>query len=367
MLWYVEPEPDLARAVASIAELALACVHREYPSHVSHALASDEDARPPRRLTPAFYGSFDWHSAVHGHWCLARLLHRYPNAPAADRMTAALDRSLTPDNIAGEVTYLSAPGREGFERPYGLAWLLQLAAELREWGSGRAPTWLEALAPLEKLAAERIAGWLPRLHAPIRSGEHSQSAFAMGLALDWARTAGDRRLETSVASRALDFYGSDADAPIAYEPSGHDFLSPILGEADLMRRLLPAPEFAVWLARLLPDLTGTSATRWLTPVVASDRADGKLAHLDGLNLSRAWMLEGIASHLPADNPRSGLLAGAALRHRQAGLAAIPAEHYAGAHWLGSFAVYLLTRRGRASAPPPVATIRGGGRAPGGPS
>src|SRR6266516_3102263 len=246
------PDRSPARVVEPIAEMALGCVHREYPSHVSHTLRGDEDARPPRRLTPAFYGSFDWHSAVHGHWCLARLVRLHPTAEFAPRAEAALDESLTPEKLAGEVAYLSVPGREGFERPYGLAWLLQLAAELREWGSGRA--WLEALVPLEALAAARLAGWLPRLRWPIRSGEHGQSAFAMALALDWARVAGDRGLESLLRSRALDFYGADSDAPLAFEPSGHDFLSPILGEADLMRRVLPPREFAGWLARLRADL-----------------------------------------------------------------------------------------------------------------
>ncbi len=357
------PDRSPARVVEPIAEMALGCVHREYPSHVSHTLRGDEDARPPRRLTPAFHGSFDWHSAVHGHWCLARLVRLHPAAEFAPRAEAALDESLTPEKLAGEVAYLSVPGREGFERPYGLAWLLQLAAELREWGSGRA--WLEALVPLEALAAARLAGWLPRLRWPIRSGEHGQSAFAMALALDWARVAGDRGLESLLRSRALDFYGADSDAPLAFEPSGHDFLSPILGEADVMRRVLPPREFAGWLARLLPDLESGAASRWLEPVEAADREDGKLAHLDGLNLSRAWMLEGIAGHLPVGDARLPRLAAAALRHRAAGLAALPAAHYAGAHWLGSFAVYLLTRRGGAPPAPSAATIHAGHRAPGG--
>ena len=357
------PEAVPASVVEPIAEMVLACVHREYPNHVSHTLRGDEDARPPRRLTPAFYGSFDWHSAVHGHWCLARLVRLHPTAEFAPRAEAALGESLTPETLAGEVAYLSVPGRERFERPYGLAWLLQLAAELREWGSGRA--WLEALVPLEALAATRLAGWLPRLRWPIRSGEHGQSAFAMALALDWARVAGDRGLESLIRSRALDFYGEDSDAPLAYEPSGHDFLSPVLGEADLMRRVLPPREFAGWLSRLLPDLESGAASRWLEPVEAVDREDGKLAHLDGLNLSRAWMLEGIAGHVPVGDARLPRLAAAALRHRAAGLAAFPAAHYSGAHWLGSFAVYLLTRRGGAPPAPSAATIHAGHRAPGG--
>ena len=335
-----------AHALEAIAGMVLECVHREYPSHVSHALAGDRDARPPRELTPAFFGSFDWHSAVHGHWCLARLARLHPGAAFGPRALEALERTLTPGHIASEVAYASAPGREGFERPYGLAWLLQLAAELREWPGARAAAWRAALEPLERLAADRLCGWLPRLRWPVRSGEHGQTAFALGLAFDWARVAGDHALEALIATRARDFFSGDVDAPLAYEPSGHDFLSPVLGEADVMRRVLEPDLFRPWLDRLLPDLEGEAAGRWLTPVATTDRADGKLAHLDGLNLSRAWMLEGIVEALPADGTRTRALVDAARRHREAGLAAVPGEHYAGRHWLGTFAIYLLTGRGR---------------------
>ena len=336
------------RDVEPIAEMVLERIRREYPSHLSHVLAGDADARPPRELTPAFFGSFDWHSAVHGHWCLARLLRCFPGARFAARARAALDAGLTAQNLAAEAAYLGAAGREGFERPYGLAWLLQLALELREWVGAPAEPWRAALQPLETLAAERLRTWLPRLRWPVRSGEHGQTAFALGLALDWARGAGDRGFEQLIGARALDFFADDLEAPLAYEPSGHDFLSPVLGEADLMRRVLDAREFGAWLERFLPDPGRVAVARWLTPVVSSDRSDGKLAHLDGLNLSRAWMLEGIAAGLPPGDMRALLLEAAAGRHREAGLAAVPAEHDAGRHWLGSFAVYLLTHRGRSA-------------------
>jgi len=343
------PESGLSEHdVEPIAEMVLGWIPREYPSHLSHLLAGDADARPPRELTPAFYGAFDWHSSVHGHWCLVRLLRLFPEARFAARAESTLAAGLTAQHIATETAYMGAPGREGFERPYGLAWLLQLALELREWGSGPAPHWLAALGPLEALAAERLRGWLPRLRWPVRSGEHGQTAFAFGLALDWARGAGDGGLERLIAERALDFYGRDVEAPLAYEPSGQDFLSPILGEADLMRRVLDVERYRRWLEGFLPDLASDVAARWLTPVVPTDRADGKLAHLDGLNLSRAWMLEGIASRLPEGDGRARTLAASARRHREAGLAAVPAEHDAGRHWLGSFAVYLLTGRGLAA-------------------
>ncbi len=332
-----------------IAEMALAAIRREYPSHVSHLMRSDADARPPRELTPAFYGSFDWHSAVHGHWCLARLARRHPSAPFAGHALDALAGSLTPEHIAREVEYVTAEGREGFERPYGLAWLLQLGAELREWDHPEAARGRMALAPLEAIAAERLSAWLRRLPWPVRVGVHHQTAFALGLALDWARTAGDRDLEALASERAREFFGGDIAAPIAYEPSGHDFLSPILGEADLLRRVLARDEFAGWLARFLPDLESPAARRWLTPVTSPDRTDGHLAHLDGLNLSRAWMLEGIATALPASDGRLGPILSAASRHREAGLAALGGAHYAGTHWLGSFAAYLLTGRGLSGA------------------
>ena len=346
-------EANEARAPApgAFAEMALAAVHREYPNHILHLLTSDADARPPRELHPAFFGCFDWHSAVHGHWCLARLARLHPEARFTPLARAALASSLTAGHLAVETAYAGAPGRAGFERPYGLAWLLQLGAELREWeaegsaASAEAGAWRAALAPLEDLASRRLAEWLPKLPWPVRGGEHSQTAFALGLALDAARTAGDRALEACVVEATGRFYGGDRDAPVAYEPSGQDFLSPALAEADLVRRVRHGAEFAVWLRGFLPDPAGEAARRWLTPVASPDRADGKLAHLDGLNLSRAWMLEGIAGALAPDDPARAPLAEAARRHREAGLAGARSEHYAGAHWLASFAVYLVTGRG----------------------
>jgi hypothetical protein len=332
---------------ARLVELILAAVHREYPSHVTHLLQSDEDARPPRELTPAFYGSFDWHSAVHGHWALARLARSLPDSAAEAKARAGLERSLTSANIVREVAYLSAPGRAGFERPYGLAWLLQLCAELREWQDEAAARWQVALEPLEGVCMEHLRTWLPKLEWPIRTGLHSQSAFALGLALDWARTSGNGTFTALGRARAMKWHGEDRDAPIAYEPSGHDFLSPALGEADLMRRVLEQDAFAEWLDRFLPGLGDERTKAWLTPVVSSDRADGHLAHLDGLNLSRAWMLQEVAAALPTGDPRAVFLQKASRADAEAGLEAVTDEHYAGAHWLGSFAVYLLSRRGAA--------------------
>jgi hypothetical protein len=327
------------------ARLALACVHQEYPNKIAHVMASDEDARPPRALTPAFYGCYDWHSSVHGHWLLARVARLRPGTPLASEASSALGRSLTAANLAAEARYLEGRGRASFERPYGLAWLLQLAAELREWGSPQARDWGASLAPLEAAAAARLREWLPKLTRPIRVGEHSQTAFALGLVLDWARVAGSAETVSLAVSRSRDFYGADRDCPLAYEPSGEDFLSPCLGEADLMRRVLPAAEFARWLSGFLPRLPVDGSAGWLEPGLVTDPTDPKLAHLDGLNLSRAWMLEGVAGGLPQGDPRIAALRAAAAVHREKGLAAVTGEHYEGGHWLGTFAVYLVTGRG----------------------
>jgi hypothetical protein len=333
-------------AVERFAQLALSCIHQEYPNKIAHVLNGDADVLPPRTLTPAFYGCFDWHSSVHGHWLLARLARLYPDAPFAARARESLARSLTRDHIEGEVRYLAGKGRTSFERPYGLAWLLQLGVELREWDAPPAREWAATLEPLEREAVARLKDWLPKLTRPIRIGEHSQTAFSFGLVLDWARASGNREMETLLLARIRDFYAEDRDCPIDYEPSGEDFLSPCLAEADLMRRVMRPPEFATWLQRLLPALPTSGDGSWLEPGVVTDPTDPKLAHLDGLNLSRAWMLEGIVAGLPSGDPRRPALAAAAATHREAGLRSVTGEHYEGGHWLGTFAVYLVTGRGR---------------------
>jgi hypothetical protein len=341
------PAPVIDSALAArFARLALDCVHREYPNKIAHVMSSDADARPPRDLTPAFYGCYDWHSSVHGHWLLARVARLQPGTALAQEAVRALGRSLTAANVAAEVAYLEGAGRASFERPYGLAWLLQLAAELREWDAPEARAWSETLSPLERAAARRLREWLPKLTRPIRIGEHSQTAFSFGLVLDWARSgAGDLELQRLVAARSRAFYAGDRDCPLAYEPSGEDFLSPCLAEADLMRRVLPAGEFARWLRGLLPRLPEDGSAGWLEPGIVTDPSDPKLAHLDGLNLSRAWMLEGIASVLPETDTRRPALLAAARVHREKGLAAVGGPHYEGGHWLGTFAVYLVSGRG----------------------
>jgi len=323
--------------------MARTAIQREYPVALVVVLHRDGDLGLPRELTPAFHGSFDWHSAVHGHWTLARCTRLHPDADWAQPARDALARSLTPEKLGRELAFLEK--RPGFERPYGLAWLLQLAAELRRWDHTPARRWSEALAPLEELAAKRLVDWAQRLPWPVRSGEHSQSAFALGLALDWARDAERREHHDRLAADATRLYRADTMAPVAYEPSAHDFLSPALAEADLLRRVLPREAFANWLYNFLPDTREEALVRWLTPVTPPDRADGKFAHLDGLNLSRAWMLDGILSGLSETHEFYSLLERASALHAAAGLNGATTQDWMGTHWLGSFAVYLLTRRG----------------------
>jgi hypothetical protein len=333
------------KAATRLAALALKCVHQEYPNKIGHVLSSDEDVHPPRELTPAFYGCFDWHSSIHGHWLLARLSRLYPEAEFAIAARSALDVSLSADKIAAEVRYLEGSGRETFERPYGLAWLLCLADELHSWPDEQAQTWSTNLAPLENIAAHRFKTWLPKLHYPIRTGEHSQTAFAFGLVFDWAETVGDTGMVELIDSKAREFYLDDIKCPLNYEPSGQDFLSPCIAEADLMRRVLEPEAFAHWLTLFLPQIPHNPTSDWLPIGVVTDRSDGKLAHLDGLNLSRAWMLEGIADGLPENDPRRSALQAATEVHRTSGLASVTGEHYEGGHWLGSFATYLVTSKG----------------------
>ncbi len=325
--------------------LALDCVHQEYPNKISHVLLEDEDARPPSELTPVFYGCFDWHSSVHGHWLLTRLLHVAPESARSEEAAAALAESFTDPKVAGELAYIAPEDRDGFERPYGWAWFLQLTTELREWDDPRAEEWLQTLVPLEQQIVTRLKDWLPKLAYPIRLGTHNQSMFAFSLMLDYARAAGYKELETMLVERSLAFHENDENCPLAYEPSGEDFLSPCLQEADLMRRVLPQDEFTAWLSDFLPDIPEDGSADWLEPGVVNDPTDGKLVHLDGVNLSRAWNLEGVASALPEDDPRIPALRAAAERHKESGLASVTGDHYAGGHWLASFATYLMTKRG----------------------
>jgi hypothetical protein len=327
---------DLA---TELAQRALANIAREYPNHPQYLLDSDADLAPPRNVHPVFFGCFDWHSAVHTHWLLVRLLREVPHWPLQGAVETALDRAFTAENVRVEAEYLAR--RPSFERPYGLAWLALLTAETA------ATRWHEFLAPLAAACLANVLRWLGGLRYAVRSGTHNQTAFALALLHDAAAAVADAELLAAVRAKALALYRNDTDAPLAYEPSGEDFLSPALMEADLMRRVLPPSDFGAWLARFLPELTACVSAASLPCGEVADETDGKWVHLHGLNLSRAWNLAAIAAALPVHDARRTALRAAAERHRAAGLAAtLAGRDYAGDHWLPSFAVYLLTSAAR---------------------
>ncbi|RZO67048.1 MAG: DUF2891 domain-containing protein [Parvularculaceae bacterium] len=335
--------PELA---ARFSALAMTCIHQEFPNKISRTTETADAIGRPKVIFPAFYGCFDWHSSVHGHWLLVRLLRVGPQ-DADWRKTAIvkLNQSFTPENLAGEVANFARPARGSWERPYGLAWYLQLMTELREWDDPQADKWLKVLQPLEADIVASLKAWLPKLAYPIRLGTHNQSAFAFTLMIDWARATGDTEFEDMIIARAISFHADDVDCPLAYEPSGEDFLSPCLMEADLMRRILPGEAFSAWLAKFMPEIPTDGSGDWLAPGIVKDASDGKLVHLDGVNSSRAWNLYNIARALPETDKRIPSLVAAADIHAREGVAAVSAEHYSGSHWLASFATYLMTDRG----------------------
>lgn len=335
--------PELAERFSA---LALACVHKEFPNKISRTTDNAEAIGRPKVIFPIFYGCFDWHSSVHGHWLLVRLLRVGPqDAPWRDAAIEKLNQSFTPEKLAGEVANFARPARGSWERPYGLAWYLQLMTELREWDDPQAKEWLSILQPLEADIVVSLKDWLPKLAYPIRLGTHNQSAFAFGLMLDWARVSGDAELEQLIIERSKAFHMEDVNCPLDYEPSGEDFLSPCLMAADLMRRILTAEEFSNWLTDYLPQIPTNGSGDWLIPGIVKDASDGKLVHLDGVNSSRAWNLYNIARALPEGDRRKAALVAAAEIHAREGVAAVSAEHYSGSHWLASFATYLMTDRG----------------------
>jgi len=317
--------------------IALGHVTREYPNKLDHVLAGPQDALPPRTLHPIFYGSFDWHSCVHAYWLLARLAHRFPALPQAQQVRDLFAAAITAEQVGVELAYLARPVGRGFERPYGWAWLLQLAAELeRQDAAGPAAV---ALRPLAQAFAARVLEFLPKATYPVRTGVHSCSAFALALALDYAQACGDASLARMISGTARRWYLDDADCQ-AWEPGGEDFLSPSLIEAECMRRVLPATEFAAWLARFLPRLEHEEPRTLFQPVTVSDRSDGRIAHLDGLNLSRAWCWTNLAAALAAGDPRRAVMRDAASRHLEASLPHVAGD-YMGEHWLATFALLAL--------------------------
>ncbi len=342
----VERNQITAELSDRFARLALDCIQQEFPNKISRTTDNADAIGRPKTIFPTFYGCFDWHSAVHGHWLLVRLLRLdQEEAQWREEALRKLNENFSEQNLAGELANFSRPARGSWERPYGLAWYLQLTTELRQWNDPNAKVWLERLEPLERDIAQSLKEWMPNLAYPIRLGTHNQSAFAFGLMLDWAREIGDTEMETLIIDKSMAFHAQDLDCPIEYEPSGEDFLSPCLMEADLMRRILKQKEFVSWLSEFLPAIPDDGSTDWLQPGIVKDASDGKLVHLDGVNSSRAWNLYNIARALPADDPRNTALIASAKIHADTGVAAVSDEHYSGSHWLASFATYLMTDRG----------------------
>jgi hypothetical protein len=333
----------LTRAqAATFARSALANVGREFPNKLDHVMAGPDDIAAPRALHPAFFGSFDWHSCVHMHWLLARVLRLHPTLPEAAEIRATLDAHLAPEKLQGEVAYLERPASRAFERSYGWAWLLKLAEELACSSADDAQRWGRDLAPLAEAIAARYCAWLRVATYPIRHGVHANTAFALAFAFDYARRGDAGALREAVTAKALEWYLADAAAPAAWEPSGADFLSPSLTEAALMRRILGRGEFSAWLARFLPAIERAAPASLFRPVTVSDRSDPYIVHLDGLNLARAWCWRDIATALPDADPRLAIATDAAAAHLNAGLPALASSEYVGAHWLATFAVLALT-------------------------
>jgi hypothetical protein len=326
------PVPIAAAQAEALARIALGHVGQEWPQKLDHVLEGPEDLRRPRDLHPVFHGSFDWHSCVHAHWMLARLLRRFPALPSAAAITARFEDAFTADKVAGERAYLARPAARGFERPYGWAWMLKLHAELA------ATPWEPVLAPLAGDIAERFRTHLPRADYPVRAGTHGNTAFALLLAADWAEPR-DQGLFALLRETASRWYGGDADCQ-AWEPSGEDFLSPALAEAACLARLLPADAFRPWFDAFLPRLDRGEPVSLFTPARVADRSDGRIVHLDGLNLSRAWCWRRIAEILPLRDPRMARLEATAAEHLAAAMPHL-AGHYMGAHWLASFALLAL--------------------------
>ena len=330
---------DLTQEAASrFANQVLTSIRREYPNKMDHVLNGPADVKGPRALHPAFFGSFDWHSCVHGHWMLVTLLREFPELPEAGAIRAALDEDLAPVRIQAEVDYFRNPAYRGFERPYGWAWLLKLQAELRTWDAPDARRWAAQLQPLADAVVEQYQAFLPKLTYPNRTGVHPNTAFNLDLALDYARAAGDTKFEALLLERARTYYAQDRNGPMAWEPAGEDFLSPCLEEAALMRKVLAPKAYRTWVAAFLPDLLKHGV---LVPAKVSDRTDPRIVHLDGLNLTRARCLHMVAAGLGQQDPRSAALERTAQRHAQEALPHVVSGNYEGDHWLATFAVYLL--------------------------
>ena len=340
------PEHSLTQAQAShFASLALKCISKEYPNKPEHVMNDDRDVQSPKDLHPAFYGCYDWHSSVHGHWMLVRLLRMFPNLPESGDIRKALTANLRDKNIVAEVAYLKQKNRQSFERTYGWAWLLKLAEELSlaaRSNDADARRWSHNLQPLVDVLVDSYIVFLPKQTYPIRTGVHPNTAFGLAFAYDYANAVGNQKLVRLIAERSRTYFGRDANYPGSWEPGGEDFFSPAFMEADLMRRVMKPAEFRRWFQRFLPQLAAGNPRTLLKPATVSDRSDPKLVHLDGLNLSRAWCMRSIVAALPSSDPARKVLATSARLHASDALAHVASGDYAGEHWLASFAVYLLS-------------------------
>ncbi len=321
-----------------LSTLPLSCVEVEYPNKLNQVLGDSNDLRSPRDLHPAFYGCFDWHSAVHGHWSLVCLIRHYPDITGADSIRMLLKKNITADNIQREIEYFQNRHAKGFERMYGWAWLFKLADELNSWDDPDAEQLTVNLQPLIDSLSERMRAFLPKLQYPIRVGTHTNTAFALSMMYDYADHTEQDELKGLIEQRAKDFYFTDNECPVSWEPSGYDFLSPCLEEADLMRKVLEPKEFEEWIWGFMPGLLKNESP--LEPTLVSDRSDGHLVHLDGLNFSRAWCLYGINEALRNRYPHLDTLA---TDHIRFSLPKIVDDHYEGGHWLASFALLALTQ------------------------
>ncbi|MCL6217788.1 DUF2891 domain-containing protein [Zunongwangia pacifica] len=321
-----------------LAELPLACVGTEYPNKLSQTLENAEALGEPKELHPAFYGCFDWHSSVHGHWSMVALLKKFPNLKKAEEIRQKLEQSLSAENIKAEVAYFKRPQENSYERTYGWAWLLKLAEEIKTWDDPLAKQLDKNLQPLTDLIVSRYLEFLPKLKYPIRVGEHTNTAFGLSFAYDFAVTTQNVELEELISKRAKDFYLKDDDCPISWEPGGYDFLSPCLEEVDIMRRIMPKNAFFLWIEDFMPALNKKDFSIEVGEV--SDRSDGKLVHLDGLNFSRAWVFYGLANNYPE---KFGHLRSLADSHLAYSFPNLVGDAYEGGHWLGTFAIYALSQ------------------------
>ena len=318
-----------------LADLPIHCIQTEYPNKLGQTIGSSADLKEPKILHPAFYGCFDWHSAVHGHWSLVSLLKQFPELHKKNEIERMLLQNISKENIANEVSYFFDKHNTSYERTYGWAWILKLAEELHTWNTPLARALENNLQPLTDLIVTKYIEFLPKLNYPLRVGEHPNTAFGLSFAYDYANTVGSEELKSLIIQRSKDFYLKDANCPLTWEPSGFDFLSPCFEEAALMKRILPKEEFKTWLADFLPQLKDKNFT--LEPGKVSDRTDGKLVHLDGVNFSRAWSLYEIAKDLP----EYAHLKNSANAHVNYSLPSIVGDSYEGGHWLGTFAIYAL--------------------------